>query len=75
MQPQVSAEKKIEIQKLLSKMDQNGNGYVEELEFQTFMENSDIHLSEERSSYLFHLIQSLNAESRDHGSTKKGLKR
>ena len=53
-------------------MDPNGNGYVEKLEFGAYLQNYGIHLDEERSAYLFYLIQSLNAESKENGSSHNG---
>ena len=55
-------------------MDPNGNGYVEQPEFAEYMRNYGIHIDEERSLYLFHLIQSLNAESKEKGSSHNGKK-
>ena len=52
-------------------MDPNGNGYVEHPEFAKYLDNYGIHIDKERSLYLFHLIQSLNAESAE-GSTNNG---
>ena len=55
-------------------MDPNGNGYVEQPEFAEYMRNYGIHIDEERSLYLFHLIQGLNAESKEKGSSHNGKK-
>lgn len=65
------AEKKEQIEKMFSKMDPNGNGYVEQSEFEKYLVKYGISLSQDRASYLFALIQSLNAEMRDKGESSR----
>ena len=63
------AEKKQQIEKMFSKMDPNGNGYVEQPEFEKYLVKYGISHSQERTTYLFALIQSLNAEMREKGES------
>ena len=62
-------EKKQQIEKMFSKMDPNGNGYVEQPEFDKYLVKYRVSLHQDRSSYLFTLIQSLNIEMRDKGES------
>ena len=61
-----------QIQKLFSRMDPNGNGYVEQPEFEKYLEMYGIKIDKERCGYLFSLIQSHNAELEDGGSSHNG---
>ena len=63
------AEKKEQIEKMFSKMDPNGNGYVEQPEFEKYLVKYEISLQQDRASYLFALIQSMNAEMREKGES------
>ena len=65
------AEKRDRIEKMFSKMDPNGNGYVEQSEFEKYLLKYGISLSQDRATYLFALIQSLNAEMRDKGESSR----
>ena len=67
----MSSEKKDAIKKLFNKMDPNGNGYVEFPEFEKYLGSYGICIESERRQYLFHLIQSMNAETSE-GSTSNG---
>ena len=53
-------------------MDPNGNGYVEQPEFEKYLEMYGIKIDKERCGYLFSLIQSHNAELEDGGSSHNG---
>ena len=66
MQP---PQKKKRIEKMFSKMDPNGNGYVEQPEFEKYLGRYGICLQPERASYVFTLIRSLNAEMRKKGES------
>ena len=65
-------EKVEQIHKLFSRMDPNGNGYVEQPEFEKYLEMYGIKIDKERCGYLFSLIQSHNAELEDGGSSHNG---
>ena len=67
----MSREKKEQIEKMFSKMDPNGNGYVEQPEFEKYLGKYGVSLHPERASYVFALIQSLNAEMRDKGESSR----
>ena len=54
-----------QIEKMFSKMDPNGNGYVEQPEFEKYLVKYGICLHQDRATYLFSLIQSRNAEMRE----------
>ena len=54
---------------MFSKMDPNGNGYVELGEFEKYLLKYGINVDSERCAYIFTTIQSLNAEMRDKGES------
>ena len=66
MQP---PQKKKRIEKMFSKMDPNGNGYVEQPEFEKYLLKYGVSLDQERADYIFAVIQSRNAEMRDRGES------
>ena len=68
----LSKEKVEQIRKLFSRMDPNGNGYVEQPEFEKYLEIYGISIDKERCGYLFSLIQSHNAEHEDGGTSHNG---
>ena len=70
----MSKERKIEVEKMFNQMDPNGNGYVEQPEFASFLHEYGIHFDHERSLYLFKLIESLNSEYYERGSCQNGIR-
>ena len=54
---------------MFNKMDPNGNGYVEQPEFEKYLLKYGVSLDKERADYIFAVIQSLNAELRDKGES------
>ena len=62
-------QKKKRIEKMFSKMDPNGNGYVEQPEFEKYLLKYGVSLDQERADYIFAVIQSRNAEMRDRGES------
>ena len=54
---------------MFSKMDPNGNGYVEQPEFEKYLLKYGVSLDQERADYIFAVIQSRNAEMRDRGES------
>ena len=50
-------------------MDPNGNGYVEQPEFEKYLLKYGVSLDQERADYIFAVIQSRNAEMRDRGES------
>jgi len=61
------------IKKMFNMMDPNGNGYVEQPEFEKYLVEHGINIDKERVGYLFSLIHSLNAEMDNEVSTNKGI--
>jgi len=71
-QNHLDTQKKTEILKMFNRMDPNGNGYVEQKEFEEYMINHGTPLSKERMAQLFKSIQestSLNSEMEHTGIT------
>ena len=62
-------QKRKRIEKMFSKMDPNGNGYVEQPEFEKYLLKYGVSLDQERADYIFAVIQSRNAEMRDRGES------
>ena len=54
---------------MFSKMDPNGNGYVEQPEFESYLLKYGVSLDRHRADYVFAIIQSRNAEMRDRGES------
>ena len=69
---ELSLAQRMQIQKMFSKMDPSGNGYVEQLEFEKYLKKYSINIDHERCVYLFSLIQSHNAELKELGTSHNG---